>query len=324
MAVGAESQSGRPATAQGRGAATGSSGSAGSDEFRIVSPAVIRAEPRLNAVIVRDQPERMPMYEQVIASLDQPSALVEVEATVIDVVTDNARTLGVDWRAHAKKVDIVSSPSGLTDAAVSPRPGNDLLYSDNPLSSGPAGLVGTLIFGSQRSYFLARIYALAERGDANLVSRPRVLTLNNNEAVLQSTTEFFVRVQGKDTVDLYNVNAGLVLRVTPTLVEEEGKRQFKLLVRIEDGSPSGTRKVDEIPLVSRNSIVTQAVIGEDESLLIGGYVIDETRNDQASVPGLANIPMIGWLFRTDSRSTRRVERMFLITPRLVVRGESRE
>ena len=291
-----------------------------SDEVVYTGHAIVRADPRLNAVIVRDSPERMPIYEELIASLDQPSSLVEVEATVVDVSTDTSQTLGIDWRAHSSRVDIASSPNNLAGTAQGGNSANSLLFTDNPLSAG-SGFIGTLLFGSQRSYFLARINALSQDGQANLVSRPRVLTLDNNEAVLQSTQEFYVRVQGKDTVDLYNISVGLVLRVTPTVIEQDGERKFKLLVRIEDGSQSTSAQngVDQIPLVSRNSIVTQALISEGESLLIGGYVIEEARKGESGVPYLSKLPGIGMLFRLDSKSSRRFERMFMITPRLVTR-----
>lgn len=310
------------AAAPARGPAAGGNPPAAPAVMYVAGPAIVRADPRLNAVIVRDIPERMPMYEELIAALDVPSALVEVEATVIDVSADNSRTLGIDWRAHRNKIDIVSSPNGLAGSGAAPRnDANDLLYTDNPASAG-TGLIGTLIFGSQRSHFLARINALAANGEANLVARPRVLTLDNNEAVLQSTQEFFVRVGGRDQVDLFNVSVGLVLRVTPTLVEEDGQRRFKLMVRIEDGTAGGNQRVDNIPVVTRNSIVTQAVIGEGESLLIGGYVIDESRKVDTGVPGLSNVPAFGWLFRQDAKESRRVERMYMITPRIITRGEA--
>lgn len=312
-----------PASGAAPGPGRGSAARASADESKPGVAVVVRAEPRLNAVIVRDLAERMPMYEELIASLDVPSSLIEVEATVIDVSADTSQTLGIDWRAHSSRVDVVSSPNNLAGRGGSPavpNAANDLLNSGDPFSAGQ-GLIGTLLFGSQRAYFLARINALSQDGEANLVSRPRVLTLDNNEAVLQSTQEFYVRVQGKDAVDLYNISVGLLLRVTPTLIDEGGKRRFKLLVRIEDGSPTTTPQngVDQIPLVSRNSIVTQAMISEGESLLIGGYVIDRAQKGEVGVPFLSRLPGVGLLFRQDSKSSRRIERMFMITPRLVTR-----
>jgi type III secretion protein C len=280
--------------------------------------AMIRADARLNAVVVRDTRERMPMYAQVIESLDVETPLVEIEATVIDVADDKSEQLGIDWRLHSRRVDISSSPNNLAGNGGAPGPNlaNDLLYSADPLSAG-RGLIGTLLFGNERRYFLSRLNVLSERGDANLISRPRILTTDNHEAVLQSTQEFYVRVAGREQVDLFNVSLGMVMRVTPTLVEDEQGRRFKLQVRIEDGNTNSGAQVDQIPVVNRNAIATQAIVGDGQSLLIGGYINEERSNSNTGVPGLSSVPVIGWLFGQRGNTVRRKERMFMITPRLV-------
>jgi type III secretion protein C len=279
--------------------------------------ASVRAEARINAVIVRDAPERMAMYARLIESLDIDVPLIEIEASVIDVSDDKSEQLGIDWRAHGNRFDVSSSPNGLAGTGVQPTNlANDLVRSANPISAG-AGLVGTLIFGSDRSYFLARLNALADKGDARTVSKPRVLTIDNTEAVLQSTSEFFVRVAGERQVDLFNVSLGLTMRVTPTLVEDNQGRRIKMIVRIEDGNTNAGRLVDQIPVVNRNSISTQAVVGDGQSLLIGGYVIEENSGGKNGVPGLSDVPVLGWLFGQKTSKVRRVERMFMLTPRVV-------
>jgi type III secretion protein C len=258
----------------------------------------------------------------VISSLDIETPLVEIEATVIDVADDKSEQLGIDWRLHSRRVDITSSPNDLagngsgTGTGTGRNLANDLLYTGDLLSAG-RGLVGTLLFGNERRYFLSRLNALSERGDANLISRPRILTTDNHEAVLQSTKEFYVRVAGREQVDLFNVSLGMVMRVTPTLVEDEQGRRFKLQVRIEDGNTNSGQQVDQIPVVNRNAISTQAIVGDGQSLLIGGYINEERSTTNASVPGLSSIPVLGWLFAQRGNTVRRNERMFMITPRLV-------
>jgi type III secretion protein C len=283
--------------------------------------ATVRAEGRINAVVVRDAPERMAMYARLIETLDVDVPLIEIEASVIDVSDDKSEQLGIDWRAQGNRFSISSSPNGLAGTGAPPTNlANDLLRSANPISAG-TGLVGTLIFGSDRSYFLARLNALADTGDARTVSKPRVLTIDNNEAVLQSTSEFFVRVAGERQVDLFNVSLGLTMRVTPTLVEDTQGRRIKMIVRIEDGNTNSGRLVDQIPVVNRNSISTQAVVGDGQSLLIGGYVIEENSGGKSGVPGLSEVPVLGWLFGQKSTKVRRVERMFMLTPRVVTLSE---
>ena len=279
--------------------------------------ATVRAEPRINAVVVRDAPERMSMYARLIEALDIDMPLIEIEASVIDVSDDKSQQLGIDWRAHGSRFDVSSSPNGLAGTGAGPRNiAGDLLRSGDPISAG-AGLVGTLIFGSGRSYFLARLNALTESGDARTVSKPRVLTIDNSEAVLQSTSEFFVRVAGERQVDLFNVALGLTMRVTPTVVEDPQGRRIKMIVRIEDGNTNSGVLVDSIPVVNRNSISTQAVVGDGQSLLIGGYVIEENAAGKSGVPGLSDIPFFGRLFGQRNTKVRRVERIFMLTPRIV-------
>jgi type III secretion protein C len=278
------------------------------------SPSVT-ADMRTNSVIVRDLSERMAMYADVVKQLDVELPMVDIEATVIDVSGGKSEQLGIDWRAHGSQVDISSSPNNLAGTGRDPRnSANDLLFS-NPLTSAGRGLVGTLVLGNERNYLLSRINALSETGDARVAANPRIITLNNHEAVLQSTSDFYVRIAGRDQVDLFQVSTGLTLRVTPTLVEDGKGPRFRLVVKIEDGSSGGGGQVDQIPVVSRQAISTQAVVADGESLLIGGYVFEERRDGQTGVPGLSKLPIIGALFRQSSKEYKRVERMFLITPR---------
>src|SRR6185436_13054220 len=211
----------------------------------------IEAEPRLNAVIVRDAPERLPRYEQLIAALDVEPQSVEVEATIIDVNTDRARELGINWRWN--------------------NDGREASYSGNVPTVGPGG-VASVVLGSLGQFF-ARIRALQAEGAARVVSSPQLVTLSNVDAVFDNTQTFFVRVAGREEVDLFNVSAGTLLRVTPHVFRENNANRIKMMVQIEDGNLTA-RQVDQIPVVERSTINTQALIVEGESLLIGGMVRD--------------------------------------------------
>ena len=253
----------------------------------------IEADQRLNAVIVRDSAERLPRYEQLIAALDVEPQSLEIEATIIDVNVDRARELGVNWRWN--------------------NDGREAAFNGSLPINGPGG-VASVVMGSA-AQFIARIRALQTDGAARVVSSPQVVTLSNVEAIFDNSSTFFVRVAGREEVDLFNVSAGTSLRVTPHVFRDVGQTRIKLLVNVEDGNISG-RQVDQIPVVERSTINTQALIAEGESLLIGGMVREVSANGTDKVPGLGDVPVIGNLFKSRTSSTTRVERMFLITPRL--------
>ena len=126
-----------------------------------------------------------------------------------------------------------------------------------------------------------------------------------------------MRVAGRDEVDLFKVSAGTTLRVTPHVFQEGQDVRIKLLVQIEDGQILPQEQVDAIPVVERSSLNTQALIVAGESLLIGGMVRERTTEGVTKVPLLGDIPLLGHLFKTNTDVAERVERLFLISPRLV-------
>jgi type III secretion protein C len=187
-----------------------------------------------------------------------------------------------------------------------------------PASQLPLGGVLTTVLGDSGRYVMARINALADDGKANILSSPRVLTLDNVEAVLENLNTFFVSVAGNLDTGLYNVSAGTSLRVTPLIVSEGGHTQIKLAIRIEDGGIT-QQMVGTIPVVQRTTITTQAFINEGESLLIGGYKSDVRNDTVVSVPGLSSIPLLGSLFKYKQKETAHVEHLFMLTPHVIER-----
>jgi type III secretion protein C len=267
----------------------------------------IEAERRLNAVIVRDTKDRMPYYEQIIAALDVEPQLVEIEAQIVDVNTDKALQLGVNYRF-----------SNAGDEALFGRGDASDLRLRNGQNITPAGqgFFFSTVLGNSGN-FVARVNALATEDAAKIVSRPQVVTMSNTEAIVEANRSFFVRVAGDYDVDLFNVNAGTTLRVTPHVLRETGQTpRIRLLVTVEDGSLTPAQ-VDQIPIVDRAAINTQALILEGESLLLGGLVRDEEYKSVRKVPLLGDVPILKYAFRYSTKNKTRVERLFLITPRLI-------
>lgn len=269
----------------------------------------IEADPRLNAVIVRDLPERLDRYGALIKSLDIEPQSLEIEATIIDVNTDRMRELGINWRYN----------HGLSSLMFGNGTNGDLrLNGQQDVTPSAKGGVISAVIGD-RYPFVARITALQSDGAAKVVSSPQVVTLSNVEAVFDNSSTYYVRVAGREDVDLFNVTAGTRLRVTPHVFKDgkdgDGAARIKLLVQIEDGGLTG-QTVDQLPVVERSGINTQALISEGESLLIGGMVRDSATAGVDKVPVLGDIPLLGNLFKTQRKGGQRIERMFLITPRL--------
>lgn len=275
-----------------------------------VNQARVEADTRLNAVIVRDLPERLSYYDELIKSLDVEPQALEIEATIIDLSTDKLRELGINWRLTGDRYSFLFGSGTNGDTSLV---GSTPVQNITP--SGEGGFLSLVLGG--RNNFVARINALQNQGVARIVSSPQVMTLSNVEALFDINKSFYVRVAGREQVDLYKVSAGTSLRVTPHVFQEGNDVRIKLLVQIEDGSINSASQVDAIPVVERSSINTQALIVAGESLLIGGMVKEASSEGVSKVPLLGDIPVVEHLFKTNTEKQERVERLFLISPRLI-------
>jgi type III secretion protein C len=272
------------------------------------------ADTRMNAVLIRDLPERMVQYGRLIAAMDTRPRLVEIEVTIMDISTDTLESLGIDWRLHGRRGDL---QIGRGD-----RP--PLTWNNGTSEAGqtgpatPVGGVFTAAIGHElRNYLLARVNALAKKGRANFVARPKVLTLNNTEAVLENLSEFHVRVDGFQDAGLFNITAGTALRVTPLIIDEGVGRGVMMSIDIQDGDLSAAT-VDDIPIVRRRTVNTQALVDESASLLIAGFSSEENVDARTGVPFLSDVPVIGRLFQYSEKTRQNMERFYLLTPRLVL------
>ena len=270
----------------------------------------IVADPYRNALIIRDAPDRMAAYEELVRKLDVESQIIQLDATVIDIDKSRVRQLGIDWTYQ----------HGNTGAA--------FLGGVHP-TDALGNLVGLQVNSiiTDASNFTARLNALEQEGVTNIVQRPQVVTLNDAEAVIESTQSVYVPVSGAFDEDLFGVIAGTVLRVTPHIIVDNGRQRIRLLVTIEDGNvqvtnqpttgSNGQTLVRPVPSVVRNAVNTQAIIDVGQGLLLGGLNRRENTRTTSKIPLLGSIPLLGRLFRSDITKRDNTERLFLISPQII-------
>lgn len=281
---------------------------------------VIVADQRTNSVVVRDTADRMDQYGKLIDRLDVKPQLIEIEAHIIEIDDNALAQLGVDWTAHNSHVDVQTGNGTLAQSTyngtVSQTFGQTTLPGNLLAAATPVGASVAAVLGDAGRYLMARISALQQTQAAKIDASPKVVTLNNIEAVMDNKTQFFVPVSGYTSGDLYTVSTGISLRVLPMVVEEDGHTRIKLDVAIQDGELT-SQTVSNLPVIQNSTINTQAFIDEGQALLIAGYRADSTTNGVTGVPGLSKIPLIGALFRSDNHQKSHMERLFLLAPRVI-------
>ncbi|WP_379553644.1 secretin N-terminal domain-containing protein [Qipengyuania sp. DGS5-3] len=259
----------------------------------------ISADPTVNAVIVRDVPSKMGVYQKLIDNLDIEPLMVETQVTILELNHTKLKELGLDFGFGLESLG--------------------LLFGGGP-SLGPGGITGGYLTGDGE-VFLARIKALEQRGAVRTVTRPVLSSVNNQVATFDITTQQVVRLQGEREVDAFSVNYGLAMRIRPSAIEDGGDMRIRMQLEISNTELNGL-VVDGIPTAAGPRIQTQMIVRQGESVMLAGMTRTTEFDRKQKTPVLGDIPGLGQLFRKRRKGEDHIERLFLLTPRISNLGSS--
>lgn len=278
-----------------------------------------------NSVIIYGTPQEYESLKSFIEKIDVRRKQVLIAATVVEMSTRQALELGVRWQIFGTQGGAAFGGSSLQD-----------VYS--ALLSG-SFVVGTLsrsgtsvTIGSTTLFFpdLVLLFSLLERGSGfNIVSNPKVLTLDNQEAIIKvgqvvpfaSGVKFDINGQPIITYDYREV--GLDLSVTPTISGKDLRLLINLnLQEIIDFLRQQTGSLGfAVPITSNRQLNSDVVVENGQTIIIGGLVSTRTLDSIEGVPGLKDIPVLGWLFKRKTTSEDKVSLFIFLTPYVIENPE---
>ena len=268
---------------------------------------MIKPENRLNAVLVRDVKSRLPMYDVLIRQLDVPQKLVEVDVTVVELSKNDA----MDWQLSLK---LEGTKKKVTGAA-----GQNAANLVQSADLGGQGLAGALTYLGNDATVSASLSALKSKGKARSISRTSLITMNNLAAQMTDTQSYHAKVVGTEVASLEEVSAGTKLQIKPRIVPSPSTNvanQVWLTLELDDGGFEAI-SVDSMPMTRSSTLLTQTAVFENESIMLAGYLRDIEEEAGWGIPYLRDIPFIGWLFGGAYTRKETVQRMFILTPRVV-------
>ncbi|HUM05268.1 MAG TPA: type IV pilus secretin PilQ [Terriglobales bacterium] len=292
----------------------------------------IVSDDRTNALIISDIPAVLPQLDRLIAQMDRKTQEVEIEARVVAATRSFARDIGTQlgfgWGngvSHAGGVQQVgTTPTivgpGLVPAPLYPITGTGTTGSQIPLFSN-LGLTnptsGIQFVNATNNMRIDFMLTMAEsRGLLKILSRPRVVTQNNIQAVVKQGVRVPVvtlaQLGGPPTVSY--VDAFLRLTVTPQITSEG---TIFLNVDVENTTPDFGRVVNGNPTLITQQATTQVLVTDGGTVVIGGVIQTNNSLNISQVPLLGDIPYLGNLFKHRSVSTSSQELIFFITPRII-------
>jgi type IV pilus assembly protein PilQ len=288
------------------------------------------SDDRTNAIIISDIPAVMPAVDRLLNQLDRKTQEVEIEARVVAATRSFARDIGtqlgfgfgnagsaVGGSSSVGTSPITTgilNPSYITTAGGSSTGSTIPLFSNLGATSPTSGLSFITASGTVQ---LDAILTMAEsRGLLKILSRPRIVTQNNIQAVVKQGTRVPIvttaQLGGPPTVTY--VDAFLRLTVVPQITSE---KTIFLNVDVENTTPDFGHQVNGNPSLITQQATTQILVTDGGTVVIGGVIQTNNSISISQVPLLGNIPFLGNLFKHTQVSTSNAELIFFITPRVI-------
>jgi type IV pilus assembly protein PilQ len=262
----------------------------------------ISVDERNNQIIITDTAEKVQKAKEIVKQIDKVTPQVIIEARIVEASDNFTRELGTSWEISGEKT---SSSSSL---------GYDMSAINPPTSSkGEIGIQFSRLVGDQFRVLDARLMASESEGTVKIISSPKIITLDNKKATITQGIKYpYTKLDpdGNTVVDLETI--ALELEVTPHITPDN---RVSMKIRITN---------NEIGAVINNQLSftnkeadTELLVDNGDTVVIGGIRKTTKNAGDSGVPFLKQIPVVGWLFKTESKKEELQELLIFITPRIV-------
>jgi type IV pilus assembly protein PilQ len=284
---------------------------------------------RTNTLLVQDTAEKLSEIRKLVARLDVPVRQVLIESRIVIANNDFSRDLGVkfgasSYRSYNNGEDFITiggkqpgdTNFGGTTAFESPAgSGLEGLLVNLP-AANPSGSLGLALgkVGSQLLQLELSAMQLENRGE--IVSSPRVITSNQQEATIQQGVEIpYQEASSSGATSVSFKEAVLQLKVTPQITPDD-----RIIMDLQVNKDSVGQVYNNVPSIDTRNVTTRVLVDNGETLVLGGIYEQQKGNQTERVPFFGSLPGIGWLFKTESKTDLKQELLIFVTPKIVKQG----
>jgi type IV pilus assembly protein PilQ len=303
----------------------------------------VRVDEHSNSLIISGIRDDLLKIMPIIEKIDRPTPQIQIRANIVETSRDLARNLGIQWggmySARIGSHDLFVTPGGSSGSAVPP--GSALSGGYTP-TFGPSGISGQgnavnfpvasqamtaaggaaslgLLFGTIGGNILdLQLNALQRDGKLNILSSPSITTLDNQKAFTEngakipySTLDTSVN---PPTRTVKFENAVLRLEITPHVIDGV---HLSMKILVQKDEVDTTRTVEGNPFIIKKQTETSLIVRDGETIVISGLSKQQGSGSVSGVPGLKDIPVLGWLFKGEGKSETMEEVLIFITPRIL-------
>jgi len=261
---------------------------------------------RNNQIIITDTAVKIQQAREIVGIIDKVTPQVIIEARIVEANSAFTRDLGFDWG------ETILGQFSIGGLDIGP---TTLLASNLPATI-PSALVNfnfAKLGGTPFEILNAKLVASETEGKTNIISAPKVVTLDNKKAKIKQGLEvpYLERdSSGNATVRFKNVD--LLLEVTPNITPDD-----RIVMKIFVTKNDVVDPTADQPALSTNEAQTELLVDNGDTIVIGGIVKSTIQYGEKGIPGLRQLGVLGWLFRSQSKKDQKNELLIFITPRIV-------
>jgi len=283
----------------------------------------VQIDKRTNTLIIKDIPSVVDEATALIKAVDTQTPQVLIESKVVEANLDFSREFGVLWGIGANP--LVPQHTGNIFSLDDTSPGARRVSSNdqgsnnanfiNPVgaTNGLFNLAGTVL--DDKINVDLTLQAAESNGDGKVISSPRLVTLDNSKATIEQGVSIPFQTFENGDAQLEFVDAVLKLDVTPHITAD---RSIIMKILVSRNAPdSSVPTLTGSPAIAKNQVDTETLVKDGQTLVIGGIYVVDKNEKRTAVPFLADVPLVGPLFRSSSIKDNRKELLIFVTPRVV-------
>ncbi|MEQ8273399.1 MAG: type IV pilus secretin PilQ [Deltaproteobacteria bacterium] len=297
----------------------------------------VNIDKRTNVLIVEDIAEVLLKVERLVRNLDTQTPQVLIESRIVQARSNFSRSLGIQWGGSVNLQPNRGTQTGLAfpnsvrisgaaddlqnqvETGVN-SPANYAINLPTAIGNGIGGGLG-FVFGSAGGTALVtlRLSAAETQGKVKIISSPKIVTLDNKEAKILTGEKVPITVVTANGPTTRFIDANLELKVTPHVTQDGSVLLNVSATRNQIGD-----RVDNlgVPGIITNEAQTEMIVRDGDTAVLGGIYQRQAQENKSYVPWIGQIPVLGWFFKTTTRTDARDELLIFISPRIVNRSSA--
>jgi type IV pilus assembly protein PilQ len=286
----------------------------------------ITIDQRTNSLLIRDTAEHLEDIQQVIEHLDKPVRQVLIESRIVIANNDFNKELGVRFGTSAQSNTLGAGASGSLDGLSLNSNNDDQVRADSTIGSDlnvdlpvgdPAGSIGLALAKLPLGMILElELSAMQAEGRGEIVSSPRVITSNQQQATIEQGTEIpYQEASSSGATSVSFKEAVLKLDVTPQITPDD-----RIVMDLEVSQDQVGSVFNGVPSIDTRSVQTQVLVDNGETVVLGGIYEQNTQDNIERVPFFGDLPYVGFLFKNTAKTDQKRELLVFVTPKIVKEG----